>query len=49
MINPATPRPPVHTDATKSAGLLVEVGTTMARNTLRRDRHRPGGRARSRT
>ena len=36
-------------DATKSAGLLVEVGTTMARNTLRRDRHRPGGRARSRT
>lgn len=36
-------------DATKSAGLLVEVGTTMARNPLRRDRHRPGGRARSRT
>jgi ornithine--oxo-acid transaminase len=27
------------------AGLLLEVGATMARNTLRRDRHRPGGRA----
>jgi acetylornithine/succinyldiaminopimelate/putrescine aminotransferase len=36
-------------DATKSAGLLVEVGTTMARNTLRRDRQRPGDRARART
>jgi ornithine--oxo-acid transaminase len=32
-------------DATRSAGLLLEVGTAMARNTLRRDRHRPGGRA----
>ena len=32
-------------DATRSAGLLFEVGTTMARNTLRRDRQRPGGRA----
>jgi len=32
-------------DATRNAGLLFEVGTTMARNTLRRDRHRPGGRA----
>ena len=31
-------------DATRNAGLLFEVGTTMARNTLRRDRHRPGGR-----
>jgi ornithine--oxo-acid transaminase len=27
-------------DATKSSGLLLEVGTTMARNTLRRDRRR---------
>jgi ornithine--oxo-acid transaminase len=32
-------------DATRNAGLLLEVGATMARNTLRRDRHRPGGRA----
>ena len=32
-------------DATRSAGLLLEVGTSMARNTLRRDRHRRGGRA----
>ena len=32
-------------DATRSAGLLFEVGTTMARNTLRRDRLRPGRRA----
>jgi ornithine--oxo-acid transaminase len=32
-------------DATRSAGLLFEVGTTMARNTLRRDRRRPGHRA----
>jgi len=31
-------------DATRSSGLLLEVGTTMARNTLRRDRHRPDGR-----
>ena len=30
-------------DATRSAGLLLEVGTAMARNTLRRDRHRLGG------
>ena len=36
-------------DATRSAGLLFEVGTTMARNTLRRDRPRPGGRAPVRT
>jgi hypothetical protein len=35
-------------DATRSAGLLLEVGTTMARNTLRRDRPRPGGRAAAR-
>jgi ornithine--oxo-acid transaminase len=27
-------------DATRSAGLLLEVGTTMARNSLRRDRRR---------
>jgi ornithine--oxo-acid transaminase len=27
-------------DATRSAGLILEVGTTMARNTLRRDRRR---------
>ena len=32
-------------DATRSAGLLFEVGTTMARNAFRRDRPRPGGRA----
>ena len=32
-------------DATRNAGLLFEVGSTIARNTLRRDRHRPGGRA----
>ncbi len=31
-------------DATRSSGLLLEVGTTMARNSLRRDRHRPDGR-----
>ena len=36
-------------DATRSAGLLFEVGTTMARNTLRRDRQWPGGRAPVRT
>ena len=36
-------------DATRSAGLLFEVGTTMARNTLRRDRQRPGGRSPART
>ena len=29
-------------DATRSSGLLFEVGTTMARNSLRRDRHPPG-------
>ncbi len=27
--------------ATRSAGLLLEVGSTMARNSLRRDRRRP--------
>lgn len=32
-------------DATRNAGLLLEVGTAMARNTLRRDRHRTGGRS----
>jgi len=36
-------------DATRSAGLLLEVGSTMARNTLRRDRRRPGGRTPART
>jgi ornithine--oxo-acid transaminase len=37
-------------DATRNAGLLFEVGTAMARNTLRRDRLRPGRRpATSRT
>ena len=39
----------VLTDATRSAGLLLEVGTTMARNTLRRDRRRPADPARART
>jgi ornithine--oxo-acid transaminase len=32
-------------DATRSAGLLLEVATSMVRNTLRRDRRHPGGRA----
>jgi len=31
-------------DATRNSGLLLEVGTAMARNTLRRDRLRPGRR-----